>query len=146
MKYKFAFDIARDLADLASKRLKEDRVFIKKMILLPVPSHPLRKNWRGFNQAEAVGKALARAMGWGYEPDLLLKLRPTVAQTELRRDARLINLQNAFSLNPATSIPKKTVILFDDIWTTGSTLKEACKALKQAGAKRVWGLTLAKTH
>jgi predicted amidophosphoribosyltransferase len=86
-------------------------------------------------------------MGWGYKPNLLVKKRTTVAQTELKRQARLNNLQNVFSLNPEKHFPKKKFfLLFDDIWTTGSTLKEACKVLKQAGATKVCGLTLAKTN
>lgn len=145
MKYKFAFDIARDLVDLASNKLKKNPILGKKIILLPVPSHPLRKNWRGFNQSEAVGKPLAEAMGWEYKPNLLVKVRPTMAQTELKRGARLSNLQNAFSLNGGIA-PGKRIVLFDDIWTTGSTLKEACRELKKAGVKKVWGLTLAKTY
>ena len=147
MKYKFAFDVAGDLAQLASKRLKMEQPFTKKTLLLPIPTHPLRRNWRGFNQSAVVGKLLAQAMGWDYEPNLLVKNRTTVAQTELKRQARLNNLQNVFSLNPEKHFPKKTFfLLFDDIWTTGSTLKEACKVLKKAGASKVWGLTLAKTN
>lgn len=147
MKYKFAFDIAANLAQLASKRLETEQPFAKKTLLLPIPTHPVRRNWRGFNQSEEVGKLLAQAMGWDYEPNLLVKKRTTVAQTELKRQARLNNLQNVFSLNPEKRFPKKTFfLLFDDIWTTGSTLKEACKVLKKAGADKVWGLTLAKTN
>lgn len=147
MKYKFAFDVAANLAEAASINLKTEPFFPKKTLLLPIPTHPIRRNWRGFNQSEAVGKLLAQKMGWGYEPNLLVKNKTTVAQTELKRQSRLTNLQNVFSLNPEKRFSKKMLfLLFDDVWTTGSTLKEACKVLKEAGADRVWGLTLAKTN
>ena len=76
---------------------------------------------------------------------LLIKTIPTTSQTELKREERQKNLNGTFAVFPGLSwLRDSNVVLFDDVWTTGSTLKEAAKVLKQAGAKNVWGLTLSR--
>jgi competence protein ComFC len=145
MKYKFAFDIARELAGKASRILDKEIVFGRHVVLIPIPSHHLRQNWRGFNQSEEVGKLIAKNMGWRYGPNLLIKSRSTLPQTELGRRSRLKNLRRAFALNPNYLLVPNAypIVLFDDVWTTGATIKEACKELKRSGFTNVWGLTLA---
>lgn len=147
MKYKYAFDIAGELAKAAAGLLRNEPLLSKKdKLLVPIPAHGLRKNWRGFNQSEVIGKLLAREMGWGYEPNLLFKNTTTLPQTELKRKARLKNLRGTFALNSNRLVPSDCcIVLFDDVFTTGSTLKEACKVLKRAGVKKVLGITLART-
>lgn len=149
LKYKFAFDIAKELSQIFMEALKfhdSYPIIHNSSVLVPIPTHPLRENWRGFNQSAEVGKLVARQMGWKFIPDLLLKRRITTPQTELKSDARKENIKGVFSLGSDYSlIPKDyCLVLFDDVWTTGSTLKEACKVLKRAGAKSVWGLTIAR--
>lgn len=143
LKYKFAFDIVSELSDIASRELKKYH-FLPKGILVPVPSHWYRANWRGFNQAEELGKRIAKNLGYRFIPDLLLKKKHTRAQTELKKEQRQKNISGAFGLNPKYKIKggRMTIVVFDDVWTTGSTLKEAAEVLKNAGIKKVWGLTL----
>ena len=148
LKYQFAYDIAKEFArDMAHLLTSGFNPLPKKAILIPVPIYKDRENWRGFNQSEKIAKILAKELNLKFVPDLLIKKVRTKPQTELTRKARLRNLRNVFSINPNYTLdPKRySLILFDDIWTTGTTLKEAAKVLKRKGARLVWGLTLARS-
>ena len=84
-------------------------------------------------------------MGWKFIPDLLIKNRSTTSQVELSVKERKQNLKGVFSLNPSYVLsPNSSILVFDDVFTTGSTLKEAAKVLKHAGIKKVWGMTIAR--
>ena len=146
LKYKFVTDVASEITKLAIRRLGNfEEILPKSAVIVPIPLQKLRKNWRGFNQAELIGKRLAYEKGWGYEPNLLVKTQKTKPQAELTRIERLTNLQGMFQINPFVKLNKsKPIILFDDVYTTGATLKEACGELKRGGYKKVWGLTLAR--
>jgi len=144
LKYRFAYEIADELG-LCSMRAVGGFTLPKDAVLVPVPLYWLRKNWRGFNQSEMVGKAVAQKLGWEFAPDLLVRRQMKIPQTELKRDERLQNAQGVFVVSRNIDVSQyRCIVLFDDVWTTGSTLKEAAKVLKKAGAKKVWGLTLAK--
>ncbi len=136
LKYKFATQIADELVGYIN--LPQSRI-----CLVPIPSHWHKQNIRGFNQAELLGEKLAKKMGWKFLPNLLIKTRPTPPQVGLKGASRRQNLDGVFSLNSGFKIPN-SVLLFDDVFTTGSTLKEASKVLKVAGVKKVWCLTLAR--
>ncbi len=144
LKYNFAYKIADDLANKFVEKVGRDvPILPKDAILIPVPLYKLRQNWRGFNQAEELGKVIAGKMKWSYETNALIRNKKTIPQTDLKGKERSTNLLDAFSLSPNYHLVSTTYILFDDVLTTGSTLKEACKVLKRNGAKVVWGLTIA---
>jgi competence protein ComFC len=148
LKYKFALEITKELADLSIEKLKKSEILTsKKLILVPIPLHWHRENWRGFNQVEEIGKLISRKMGWDFMPDLLVRKTATVPQAELKREQRLTNVRDVFALNFDYKIPdiKYTILLFDDVWTTGTTIKEGAKELKKSGFKKVWGMTIAKS-
>lgn len=149
LKYKFALEIAGELAAHATDAIKNYTGFVpKEATLVPVPLYWLRGNWRGFNQVEAVGKGITFKSGWRFVPDLLVRKKSSRPQAELRGEQRKQNIKGVFSLNPNYDFRitnYDSLILFDDVWTTGSTLKEAAKSLKRAGANKVWALTLART-
>ncbi|RLC32920.1 hypothetical protein DRH13_00700 [Candidatus Woesebacteria bacterium] len=142
LKYKFAFEIAKELAEHAAKKISEKKLFFpKKSVLVPIPLYWHRKNWRGFNQSEEIGKMIAEKLGWGFERNLLIRKASKKPQASLKKEERMANIKGVFSLYMT---PKKNtpIILFDDVWTTGSTAKEAARVLKKAGVKRVNCLTL----
>ncbi len=141
LKYKFAMEIAKELAEASIPQL--NRSYFKGYILVPIPLHWHRANWRGFNQAEEIGKILAKEMGWKFIPDLLIRKKSTTPQTELKGKERRKNTMDAFILNRKYKTRGK-ILLFDDVITTGSTMKEAAKVLKKEGAEKVWGLTIAR--
>lgn len=142
-KYRFASDIA---AEFVSNIDKKNLTQFNHPLLIPVPLHKKRENWRGFNQSALLAKGIARKIGWEYAENVLERTENTSPQAQLGREERMQNLSGKFAVN--TSIfskydPSKAIMIVDDVWTTGSTIKEAAKVLKKAGAKEVWGLTLA---
>ncbi len=105
-----------------------------------IPLHRVRKRERGFNQAELLARKLASMLGLPYVQPIYRRVY-TRSQTNLSRQARLENLAGAFALRRKSDIAGKRVILVDDVFTTGSTVNEASKLLKDAGAARVAVLT-----
>jgi ComF family protein len=144
LKYKFAYKIAEELAEAICDELKKRRVFEKDFILVPIPLHARRKNWRGFNQSEEVGRILAKKMGWGFTSDFLVRKRLTKPQVGLRGGERRTNIKGVFALRPKYLMCNARYLIFDDVWTTGSTINEAMKILKKAGAENIMSLTIAK--
>ena len=147
LKYNFAYKIADELAwGFTKKLVSEVSVLPKDALLLPIPLYKSRENWRGFNQSEKMGEIVADKFGWEYNPNVLIRSKKTKPQAELSGRQRAVNLQGVFSLSRDSlkfSSYKLPLVLFDDVLTTGSTLREACKVLKRNGAKTVWGLTIA---
>ena len=152
LKYKFISDLAQDLVELFLSSCGEDKAFRNlcrqgKVILIPVPLHPSRKRWRGFNQAELLGKMIASSLDLKFLPDALKRVRKTKPQVGLDKEKRKENIRGAFELNPnhqLLTINHLPLIIFDDVWTSGETLKEAAKVLKRNKAEKVWGLTMAR--
>ncbi len=145
LKYKYATEMGDELADYLIGLLKV-KMLPGVYYLCPIPIHWYRQNTRGFNQSVEVGKVISSAMGWNFIPDLLIKKRATAPQAELDRETRMKNLRDVFMFNPVhrSLFPNlKSVMIFDDVFTTGSTILEATKALKMAGVEKVWGLTIA---
>jgi ComF family protein len=114
-------------------------------LLLPLPLAPRRLAERGFNQALLLARALARDK---VETQLLLRLRETGAQSALDRDARLANVRDAFGVDPlrAGELQGAAVLLVDDVMTSGASLHAAARAVRQAGARRVAAVVLARTE
>jgi len=151
LKYRFVSDLAEDLVELFLSFCGEDKTFSrfcqeKNVLFVPVPLHPKRKRWRGFNQAELLGKMIASNLGLTFLPDLLLRTKNTKPQTQLEKKEGKRNVRGAFKVSSNSKFLnlKPKILLFDDIWITGSTLRECGKVLKKTGVKKVWGLTLAR--
>ena len=143
LKYKYSTEIASELSEICVRKLLTINHW-PSAILVPIPLHWYRYNFRGFNQSEEVGKLVAAKMGWEFIPDLLIKTKSTKSQVELKGPDRRKNLRGVFALNPAHVLHSTYYILFDDVLTTGSTLLEASKVLRAGGAKRILCLTIAK--
>jgi ComF family protein len=111
-------------------------------VLMPVPLHKKRKKWRGFNQSEMLARELQHYLSLQID-DRLKRIHYKKPQMELNREQRISNIQDAF-LYDATGDPHKSVLLIDDVVTTGSTLNECAKILKQAGFKTVYALALTR--
>jgi len=117
---------------------------ISRAVLAPIPLHVRRQRQRGFNQAELIAKALGQQSGISYL-DLLKRQRATWTQTKLDADRRKENLAGAFVR--ASDLPAKTkiVLLVDDVTTTGSTLNEAAKVIREDYPDvKAWGVTVAR--
>lgn len=113
-------------------------------IIISVPMHKLKKSVRGYNQSELLAKEIAKQMGIHFEKNVLIKIRNTKVQSTLTKTQRADNVKNAFSITDDTKIKDKKIILIDDIYTTGSTVNECSRILKNAGAKEICVVTIAK--
>ncbi|QQG43778.1 MAG: ComF family protein [Candidatus Daviesbacteria bacterium] len=123
-------------------RIKADQG--KNWLVVSVPLHWYRQNWRDFNQAEIIGKNLSQKLGLGFA-DALIRNRYTKPQARLKAADRKSNIFGAFSIKNSSLLSSHpNILLIDDVWTTGSTLKECGYILKRNGAKEVWALTLAR--
>ena len=112
-------------------------------VLVPVPLHPARLAWRGFNQSRELSRLLSARRGLPIRQEALSRVRRTVPQMELDRAARAENIRGAFAAAPAL-LAGRTALLVDDIMTTGSTLEECSRMMRSAGAAQVHVLVLAR--
>jgi len=120
-------------------------------VLIPVPLDKNKQKSRGYNQSEELAKELAKILKIPIISDHLIKTKSTSPQMELSKEEREKNLLNAFSINVKSGgvsdtppLSRKKIFLVDDVYTTGSTMEECAKTLKQAGLKQVWGITIAR--
>jgi ComF family protein len=136
-KYNGNLAVARTFGGLLSEAIllkSEPQVLRAIDVILPIPLSPQRQAERGYNQATEIARVVAKALNRPLAADLM-RTRDTQKQADLSLKARLTNVRGAFS---AASLERplagKHVLLIDDVMTTGATLNEAAKALKEAGA------------
>ncbi|MFC1711005.1 ComF family protein [Patescibacteria group bacterium] len=136
LKYRQVTDLSKTILELFLSLAGEDQalykfILPKKVCLIPIPLPFKEKNWRGFNQSELMGKKIADKLEINYDQDVLKMLM----KTKKVKDKNL----NIFISN------YPYILLFNDVWITGASLREYSKLLKQNGFKKVWGLTLARS-
>lgn len=115
-------------------------------LLVPVPLHASRLRFRRYNQSLLLAQALGRQLGLETDPHLVVRHRKTRQQVGLSGDGRLRNVQGAFAPHPdlARRLKGRPVVLIDDVYTTGATIKAVTRALLRGGAERVEVLTFAR--
>lgn len=146
-KYKYIRDLAKPLGKIIINFLYQSKcnlLFNDSYFLIPVSLHRKRLFDRGFNQSELLAKIISQEFKIPIINNVLERKRDTKSQTKLKEKERRKNIKNAFVCIQPEIIKNKNIILFDDILTTGSTIREAARALKKAGAKEIIGLILAK--
>jgi ComF family protein len=143
-KYGQHFYLRHQMARWLAEALADDRIAGRPFdALVPVPLHPLRQFQRQFNQAEVLARLVSKAAG---KPVLraLQRVRYTTTQTRLDREQRMENLRNAFRVRHAETVQSRHLVLVDDVFTTGSTVEECARVLRQAGAASVRVATVAR--
>lgn len=113
-------------------------------LLIPVPLHWFKERERGFNQAEALAKALGEKLDLKVRRNLLSRTKYTDSQTGLSKKKRRENVRGAFKVVDKKKVKGQKIILIDDVCTTGATLEACCQILKRNGARAIWALTFAK--
>jgi len=115
-------------------------------LIVPVPLHARKRRERGFNQTELIARAAVKRLPQRVEfaAGLLKRQRPTHSQVGLTREERVANMRDAFRVTAADRVKGRTVIVVDDVMTTGTTVSECARVLKKAGAERVWAATVAR--
>ena len=117
-------------------------------LIIPVPLHPNRLAERGYNQSEKIARGLYEGLAQKntnvpeLAPEVLLRSRDTPHQLGQGREERLSNLTGAFTVEQINTIQNKTILLVDDVLTTGATLAESAATLLEAGAARIYIATL----
>ncbi|MFH1553198.1 MAG: phosphoribosyltransferase family protein [Candidatus Omnitrophota bacterium] len=114
-------------------------------LIVPVPLHPSRRHTRGYNQSEIISEALSGRFSAPVCSHALIKTKNTVPQMGLSRKNRIKNLKNSFTVVDRLYLVGKSILLVDDIMTTGATLDTCAVTLLGAGAKEVFAFTLART-
>ncbi len=114
-------------------------------VIVPVPLHPSRLRERGYNQSDLLAKQLAELLDLPVSATTLQRTRKTASQMELKADERHQNVANAFVCRSGELLDQ-SVLLIDDVCTTGATLDACACALKEKGVACVWGITLAKAR
>ena len=113
-------------------------------ILVPVPMELKKLKNRGYNQAEQLARELSSIVKTPCIVDALVKIKKTPPQTKLSAKDRQKNVQGAFLIKKPGQIRGKKIFLVDDVYTTGATMEECAHILKAAGAKKVWGIAIAR--
>lgn len=148
MKYRFVKSLADHCAQLMIKYFEKKILpaFLAiSPIVLPVPLHPRRLNWRGFNQSEIIAQKIAEHFNWPCDPHLIKRIKNLKPQADIKdKKTRRKNVSGIFTCANSETVNNQQVILIDDISTTGSTLDDCARALKSAGAKEVIGFVLAR--
>jgi ComF family protein len=158
-KYRFVEDLHIPLGKILVKAILQSNLPLPDLIL-SIPLHSRRLRWRGFNQSELLAEYISQNLTPGLEipvgKKLLTRKRSTPPQMKIKKyQERLDNLQNAFEIKniakaslgdlaPTVSLRGKTILLIDDVATTGTTLLECAKILKLNGAKKVFSAVLAR--
>lgn len=144
-KYNRHFWMMDDVADWLEGALRARLSPSAVDAVLPVPSSPLHRLDRGYNQCEFFARAVARRIGRKFIADAAIRTGDPLRQAGLDEETRRENAKGTFAVPRPEAIRGRTVLAIDDIITTGSTLSEFARELKKAGAWRVWCLTLAQT-
>ncbi len=147
IKYRFVYDEAESLINLipyASWQMLQNMT--QGCVLYPIPLHSDRLKWRGFNQAEKLSRFISMKLQLPLVDNLLISSIKRTPQADImHREDRIKNAQGLFSFSPNILVSQYlNILLIDDVWTTGATMKEAAKVLKRNGVKLVWGLTIAR--
>jgi len=139
LKYYYAEDLQMIIKKIMVKS-KFDLTLANVEYVVPIPLHKKRIAERGFNQAEVIAKLLAEYL---HKPMLeaLQRVKGTAQQAKLGKEARLKNMVKAFAIKEPI---RGQVILVDDVFTTGSTMQEAAKVLRQSGVEKIYGFSLAR--
>ena len=135
--------LATGMANQMTDRFLEEELAAD--VIVPVPLHPNRQKERGYNQSELLADVIAKSLRLPLDKTSLRREKDTLASSSLQggRSAREENLKDAFAVTGDAEVKGKTVLLVDDVLTTGTTANQATKALKNAGAKAVYVLTFA---
>jgi competence protein ComFC len=143
----FIKDLSENLADLIIthfQRLNKCEKDFAGKILIPIPLTGKKLKNRGFNQAGEIAKKLSEKLKIPVIADCLIKIKENLPQMELSLKERRENIKGVFNVMKKEKIQGKKILLIDDVYTTGSTMEEASRMLKESGAKEVWGVVVAR--
>ena len=133
------------LGKALGEKLKENGTADKIDLIIPVPMYKSDQRKRGYNQAEYICREISRIISKPVRSGIIIKNRKTAGQKTLGKNERMTNLKGVFSVADKEAVKDKSILLADDVCTTGSTLAELTKILLDAGAKDVYCAACCKT-
>lgn len=143
LKYSGLVDLSAIAGEMICESLAISKLSLDEYVVVPVPMHQRKQSIRGYNQAELLARYVSKSMN--LKGGLALKrIIATRTQVNLTKKERLENLSGAFSCVDQELIKGRNVLLIDDVTTTGSTLNECANTLKASGAKKIYGVVVAK--
>ena len=141
-------DLAKTLASILVEHFvisgKNKNEIWGNSVLIPIPLDKKKIKIRGYNQSEELAKELSKVLQIPVVSNNLVKIKSTKPQMELKKEEREKNLEGAFEIKNTAELSGKKIFLVDDVYTTGSTMAECAHVLKEAGAKQVWGICIAR--
>ncbi len=143
-KYRRQTWLSADMADILEGCARASFNLNEVDCIIPVPLHPVKFVRRTYNQSAILAASLAKRVGARYSGQILRREKDTPTQTHLGAGGRKKNVAGAFGVAYPEEVRSRTLLVIDDVMTTGATLDEVAKALKKEGAWRVWALTLCR--
>lgn len=140
-KYKYIEDLQYPLSKIINASLPKNATFD---LIAFVPLHRKKELIRNFNQTYLLAKSISIKLNIPITKGVLQRKKTTLPQAQLDEEARQQNIKNAFICKNKKAVINKKILLVDDVYTTGSTMNECAKILKNSGAKQVWGIVIAK--
>ena len=137
LKYHGARGLGVPLGSLMAEKMSRETTLGPDIVIVPVPLHPEKKRERGYNQCELLAKGFASASGLTVENGAIDRARYTGTQTALDAETRKTNVQGAFRIAREGVLAGKRAIVIDDVLTTGSTMAECARVLREAGAVEI---------
>jgi ComF family protein len=144
LKYQRTYGLVRPLGDLLRQHFNMYWGESPPEALVPVPLHRSKLRTREFDQALALARHVSQGVGIPLWADVLIRHRPTLSQVGLSAVERQRNIRGAFTVQRPKYCTDKALLLIDDVYTTGATVQECARLLRQAGATRVDVYTLAR--
>lgn len=145
LKYKKERCAAKPLAKILLAYIGPIKPISPASIIIPIPLHFSREKERGFNQSKAIAEEINKAIGAKLMAGNLIRIKNTKPQPEMKGlEKRLENITGCFAVKNPELIKGRSVILIDDVFTSGSTMNESVKVLREVGTKRITALVVAK--
>ncbi|MGV8145786.1 MAG: ComF family protein [Alkaliphilus sp.] len=145
--YKFKYNsqtyLAREMANIMARFLEDESLLFDAIV--PVPLFDAKKRKRGFNQSELLSKYVSEDIKIDYLNNAIVRTKNTAIMHNLTKRERRENVRGAFSVIDSLPLLNKHILLIDDIYTTGATIKECSKIILDAGAKKVTAMTFARS-
>jgi len=142
-KYGKKIPLGKRLGQRLGETINDDSYFLECHFLIPVPLHKSRYRERGFNQSEIIAEEISKITNVPVLKNALKRKKNTKDQTNLSPQQREENVSGAFVVTQPEMVNDKRIILVDDVITTGATMNECAQMLKQAGAEKIIGMTIA---
>ncbi|NOZ62363.1 MAG: ComF family protein [Calditrichaeota bacterium] len=143
-KYSEYWRLAKPIARFMSVKLRQLNFSPANSLLIPVPLHKTRQRERGYNQSEMICRFIREKTAIPFDNSILQRIRYTQTQTELGPKERVKNVSGAFCVRSSEPLSGKTIILIDDVLTTGATMNACAKELRKLAPEAIYVFTVAK--